>query len=140
MSELAFVQTQLQTRVAPPSISSHIGERIRAAATALQWPYSRTRDIWYGDDRVSLKPHELRTIEQHTGAQYGRQELAELNQLIARADLLLASGDTDFHRAFLDGMRAFFGALDRAGTGGRSQAIGFTDADESADQSQGWGI
>lgn len=117
MSELAFVQNQLHSRIAPPSLSSHIGERIRAASTALQWPHSRTKDLWYGDERVSVKPRELRKIELITGVQYGRQDLAELNQFIARADALLESGDTDFNRAFIDGLRAFFGALDRAGAG-----------------------
>jgi len=117
MSELAFASTQLQTNIAPPALSSHIGERIRAAARRLGWSHSRTKDIWYEDERVSLKPRELRQIEEITGVRYGREELAEIDALITRADTLLASRGEDFNSPVVAALRALLGAVDRTGAG-----------------------
>lgn len=117
MSELAFASTQLQTNIAPASLSSHVGERIRAAARRLGWKPSRTKDIWYADERVSMKPRELRQIEKMTGVRYGREERAEIDALIARADTLLASQGEDIGSPVLAALRALVGAVDRTGTG-----------------------
>ncbi|HWU19360.1 MAG TPA: hypothetical protein VN155_16890 [Devosia sp.] len=117
MSEIAWAQEQLQERVAPAALSSHIGERIRAAARTLKWKPSRTKDIWYGDLRVSIKPRELRQLEEITGVRYGREELSEIDALIARADTLLASQGEDMGSPVLAALRALVGAVDRTGAG-----------------------
>lgn len=113
MSELAFVQGHLHESIAPPEISSHIGERIRAAAVVLRWKPSRTKDIWYGDERVSIKPRELRKIEEITGVRYGHAELREIDALIARADTILASRSEGGGSPVLAALRALVGAADR---------------------------
>ncbi|MBK1793387.1 hypothetical protein JHL21_02605 [Devosia sp. WQ 349] len=123
MSELAFVQNALHSLVAPPSISSDMGARIRFAASKLGWSFSRTRTCWYGDERVALRPAELRKIEHFTGVVYdpertghGRRELAEIDALMSRAEALLERGDEDFYRSFVAGLSAYLGAFDRART------------------------
>lgn len=83
-------------------------------ARRLRWSASRTKDVWYADPRVSLKATELRQIEEAAGVRYGKQELAEVDALIARAEALLHGSDEDFHRPFVAALRAFIGALDRS--------------------------
>lgn len=119
MSELAFASNVLRKHIAPPGSAASKGERILAAALALRWKPSRTKDVWYGDSRVSLKPKELRRIEKVSGIVYGREELKSVDALIARADALLVDRDADLDRSLVSAFRAFLGALDRAGTGGR---------------------
>ena len=117
VSELAFASHAMRERIAPPAYGS-VKERINRAAAALRWSASRTRDVWYADPRVSIKPRELRKVEEIAGVDYGRKELAEVDALISRADALLMGTDPDFHRPFIAALRALFGAVDRTGTGG----------------------
>jgi hypothetical protein len=118
MSELAFASQMMRDRIAPPGSAASKGERVRAAARALSWKFSRARDVWYADERVSIRPSELRKIEELAGVSYGQKELRELGELIARADALLEGQDADFYRPWVDAFRAFVGALHRPGTGG----------------------
>jgi hypothetical protein len=115
MSEVAFASEMLKSAIAPAAISSHIGERIRAAAVTLRWSQSRTKDIWYADPRVSIKPRELRQIEEITGVRYGREELANIDALISRADALLVDESPRGGSPILAALRALVGAVDRAG-------------------------
>jgi hypothetical protein len=116
MSELAWASYQLRERVAP---RGSIKERIRSAARSLGWKYSRTKAVWYADERIALKAKEMRRIEELTGVTYGRQELRSVEALIARADTLAASeADEGVYSAFAAAFRAFIGALDRTGTRG----------------------
>lgn len=115
MPEIAWAQAQLHERVAPASLSSHIGERIRHAARALKWKPSRTKDIWYGDTRVSIKPREMRQIEEFTGVRYGQAELSEIDRLIARADAILADEGPRGGSPVLAALRALVGTSDRPG-------------------------
>lgn len=110
MSSVAFAQTALREHIAPPSVGS-VKTRIRHASRKLKWSDSRTRECWYGRERVRISADELREIEETTGLRYGRQELKEIDAYIARAEALLANQDEDFGRPFLAAMRAFFGAL-----------------------------
>jgi hypothetical protein len=113
MSELAFASEMMREKIAPPSLSSSISARILAAARALRWKYSRAKDVWYADERVSIKPRELRKIEELSGVQYGKAEADSVALLISRADALLESQDPDFHGPFVAALRALVGALDR---------------------------
>jgi hypothetical protein len=115
MSELMWASERLQRDIAP---HGSVKERVRDAARTLGWKHSRARTIWYADERASIKPKELRRIEEITGVEYGRNERAEVDRLIAKADALLMGNDPDFHGPFVAAVRAFFGALDRTGTRG----------------------
>lgn len=115
MSELTWASTMLQKNVAPVGTAQYVETRIRNAAKAIGWSFSRTRDIWYEDERVAVRPRELRQLEEFTGLRYGQQELRSVDQLIANADaLLLGHTDPDFVSAFVAGLRAFTSALHRA--------------------------
>ncbi len=104
MSELAWASTQLRSYASNGSVK----ERIRAAARKLEWKFSRTKAVWYADDRVSLKAIELRRIEEVTGIAYGREELNSVETLIARADALAATEtDEGVYSAFATALRAF---------------------------------
>jgi hypothetical protein len=116
MSELTWASLQMHERIAP---RGSVKQRIRDAARVLGWKHSRARTIWYADERASIKPRELRRIEEVAGIEYGRQELRSVEALIARADAL-ASNEVDegVYSAFAAAFRAFIGALDRTGTRG----------------------
>jgi hypothetical protein len=118
-TELQFSRRVMRSVIAPPGTADSKGERLRLAVQKLRWTYSRTRDVWYGDSRVSLKPHELRRIEEVSGVKYGKQEVNEIDQLIARADALLAGSGTDIHRSLRDFLRETLRIVARAGTEGR---------------------
>lgn len=104
-SELVWASQTLKSVVAPPGAASSKLERIRLAARMLRWKFSRAKDVWYADERVSLKPREIRKIEEITGVTYGRKEIDELDQFISRADALLEGQDEDFYRPFVDAFR-----------------------------------
>lgn len=117
MYELTFASHAMRQRIAPPAIGS-VKQRINRAAAALRWSASRTRDVWYADPRGSIKPRELRKIEEVAGVGYGRKELTEIDAIISRADALLMGTDPHFVRPFLAALRALAGRPDRTGTEG----------------------
>lgn len=116
MTEIAWASEMLQERVSPLGSAKLVETRIRNAARRLRWAFSRTRDVWYGDPRVSLKPVEIRQIEEITGVGYGREEVRNVDALIAKADALLMGSDPDFMRAFVTALRSVAGADHRPGT------------------------
>lgn len=121
MSEVAFASDAMQQWIAPPGVAQSVKERIGIAARKLGWSFGRTRAVWYADERVALRPRELRRIEEMAGVRYGREEVREVSDLIRQADALLLGVDPDFHRPFVAAFRAFFGALDRSRVEGRDE-------------------
>lgn len=119
MSEIAWASERLQEDIAP---RGSVKERIRDAALTLKWKHSRTRTIWYADERASIKPKELRRIEEVTGIAYGREELNSVETLIARADALASlHEDESVYSAFATALRAFSRVVYRTGTRGDGQ-------------------
>jgi hypothetical protein len=104
-TELEFASRVMRSVIAPIGSAASKGERLRSAAHALRWKFSRARDVWYADERVSLKPSELRQIEEVSGVTYGRKEVDELDQIIARADALLQGAAPDFRSALAGAIR-----------------------------------
>jgi hypothetical protein len=116
MSSVEFVQEALRDRIAPPGAGVNVSDRIRVAARRLGWGYSRTRDAWYADPRITISADEMREIENAAGIEYGRRELSDLDDIIARADALLERPDADHYRPFCDALRAMARAFDRTRT------------------------
>jgi len=116
MSEVAWAQDALRSHIAPPGSAQNVETRIRLAARRLGWKFSRAATLWYGDERASIKPHELRRIGEVTGLEYGRRELRSVEDIISNADALLMGSDEDFHGAFVAALRAVARAAHRAGT------------------------
>lgn len=112
MSVVEFSQFALRTRIAPPEYGS-VKSRIRKAAARLGWSFTRTKDVWYADDRVSISGEQLIAIEEASGLRYAKQELIDAETLISRADALLDGADADFYRPFVAALRAFVGAQNR---------------------------
>lgn len=110
MSVVEFTSSTLRSQISPPSMGS-VKARIRHAARKLGWSYSRTKDAWYADPRISISALELRAIEETAGVQYGRKQIKEVDRLIAKSTALLHGQDEDFTSAFIVGLRAFYGAL-----------------------------
>lgn len=117
MSELVFASETMKKKIAPPSVASGIGARILAASRALKWSFTRTKDVWYADVRVSISPKELRKVEEVSGVKYGQQELSEYDELISRATQILGHDDKDLVGPLAIAMRAFLSALDSSRTG-----------------------
>lgn len=107
MSTVEFCQRALRDEIAPISVGS-VQARIRAASRALGWSYTRTKDAWYADPRISIKPEELFRIEAVSGLTYAREELRKNEQAIERATALLGGEDTHLIRTVVT---AVFSAL-----------------------------
>lgn len=116
MHSAVFASDALHNHIAPPSVSSHKGERIRHAARSLGWSITRTRDLWYNDGRYKPSPDEIVDIEAVSGLTYAKQELDEIEVLISRADNLLHGADPGFSRPFLNAVREIASLAYRAGT------------------------
>lgn len=115
MSELVFASEILKSHIAPPSLASSVGARILAASRKLKWSFNRTRDVWYADQRVSIKPKELRKLEEVSGVEYGQQELNEVERLINNATKLLGHKDPHISGSVFAALRSLIGAMDRPG-------------------------
>lgn len=115
MSELEFASKMLKEHIAPPGSAGGKMERIRLAARKLKWKYSRAMAVWYSDPRVSIKPCELREVEEKAGARFGQSEVEEVDELIQRATTLLERRNPRIRRAFFAAARSFLGALARPG-------------------------
>lgn len=109
MSELAWAQKTIKEKIAPPGSAGGKLERIRLAATRLKWKYSRAMAVWYGDERVSIKPNELRAVEEKAGVRFGQkhEDLEDVDDLIERAEALLSSKNPRVRRALFSAMRTF---------------------------------
>ena len=112
MRSTAFVQHAMHDCISPPSVGS-VKARIRHCSRALQWTYSRTKDAWYADPRISISADELRAVENKSGLRYAQEELRTTDELIARATALLDGPEADFYRPFVDAFRAMARAFDR---------------------------
>ena len=124
MSELAFSSLMMKQRIAPVGSAASKGERLLNAALALRWKVSRAKSVWYEGERVSMKPHELRKIEELSGVTYidfirdGKAEVRSVEQLINQADALLDGPEADFYRPFFTALRAVARIADRSRTQG----------------------
>ena len=114
MSCVDFASHSLRTTIAPLGAASNTKDRIRFASRKLGWSYSRTKDVWYADPRVSISADELSQLETVSGDVYAaRKELRSVDQLIAKAEALLDGKDADLHRPMVHALISFIRALDR---------------------------
>ncbi|MEQ1407746.1 hypothetical protein ABK249_22765 [Neorhizobium sp. Rsf11] len=117
MSTVEFCQKALREEIAPPSVGAKL-ERIRHASRALGWSYSRTKDAWYANPKMSIKPEELFRVEAVSGLSYARQEMRKNDQAIERANALLGGEDARFLGEIVAALFARLGLRNRAGTEG----------------------
>lgn len=115
MSTVDFVQFALRERIAPHSSGKNVKDRIRAASRSLGWSFSRTKDAWYADPRMSISADEIREVEETAGVRYGRKEITKNDRIIAKAEALLVGEDEDISRSFIAAFRAFLSVMDRTG-------------------------
>jgi len=115
MSVAVFCQGALKNEIAPPSLGN-MQRRIQIAATKLRWSYSRTKDAWYADPRISIKPEELFRIEEVSGLVYeARQEVRKNDDAIARAEALLGSQDPHLLGEIVAALLQMVGIQNRTG-------------------------
>ncbi len=117
MSTVEFCQRALREEIAPPGIGN-VQARIRASARLLGWSYTRTKDAWYADPRISIKPDELFRIEAVSGLSYARQEMRKNDRAIERADALLGGEDARVLGEIVASLFARLGFRHRAGNEG----------------------
>lgn len=113
MSTVEFCQSALRERIAPPSIGS-VKQRIVYAARKTGWSYTRVRDLWYADPRISIKAEQLFHLEALSGLEYARQELRKNDAAIERATALLGGEDTHLIRTLVAAVFSAIGLRDRA--------------------------
>lgn len=115
MSTVEFCQRALKDEIAPRNIGD-VQTRIREAARALGWSYTRTKDAWYADPRISIKPHELFRVEAVSGLSYAREEMRTNDAAIERATALLGGEDAHLIRAMATALFKALGLSHSAGT------------------------
>ena len=109
MTTATFCQQALQIEIAPKSIGS-VQTRIATAARHLGWSYTRTKDVWYADPRISIKPKELFRVEAVSGLVYeARQEVRKNDDAIAKATALLGGEDAHLVRSIVAAVRSVLG-------------------------------
>ncbi len=113
MSTTAFCQKALRQEIAPPNFGN-VSARIRKASRDLGWSYTRTKDAWYADPRISISPKELFRVEAVSGLVYAREELRTNDIAIEKATALLGGEDTRLVRTLVAAFREAFGLRDRA--------------------------
>lgn len=113
MSTVEFCQDALRRKIAPPEFGN-VSTRIRKASRDLGWSYTRTRDTWYADPRISIKPNELFRVEAVSGLTYAREELRKNDVAIERATALLGGEDTRLVRTLVAAFREALGIRNRA--------------------------
>lgn len=113
MSTVEFCQRALRDEIAPPSFGN-VSARIRKASRDLGWSYTRTKDAWYADPRISIKPAELFRVEAVSGLVYAREELRKNDVAIERATSLLGGEDTRLVRTLVAAFREALGIRNRA--------------------------
>lgn len=112
MSTVEFCQGALMQQIAPMSVGN-VQRRIEVAARRLGWSYTRTKDTWYADPRISISPKELFRVEAVSGLQYARQEVRTNDAAIERATALLGE-NPHLARSFFAAMLKMVGIQDRA--------------------------
>ena len=113
----SFCQEALKERIAPRTMGS-VKERITFAARKLGWTYSRAKDAWYTDPRISISGEELMMIEQTSGVAYARREAKEVDEAIERAAALLVDAKANSPRSLADALIQTASLLYSAGNQG----------------------
>lgn len=108
-----FCQDALHNKIAPRALGS-VKVRIGVAARSLGWSYTRTRDAWYADPKISIRPKELFRIEAVSGLTFAREEMRENDRAIERASALLGGEDTRLVRTLVAAVREALGLRNRA--------------------------
>jgi hypothetical protein len=139
LSSLAEMQSLVHQTADFTAGSGNWKDRVQAAARALGFGWSRTKDLYYQDAR-RIDAEEMdraRTVVRKLKDEQRRREAARhVAWLNSTLDHAVSSG-ADVDRADLAVVQRVLsriGALDSP-----LGNPGFTDADENADQSQGWG-
>ncbi|MDX0009179.1 hypothetical protein GOB40_21100 [Sinorhizobium meliloti] len=114
MSVAVFCQGALQTEIAPRALGN-VQTRIGIAARELRWSYTRTKDVWYADPKISIRGDELSRVEAVSGLVYqARQEMRKNDDAIERATALLGGEDAHLVRSIVAAVRSALGIRNRA--------------------------
>lgn len=105
-SVLNFSSNAMQEKIAPISYSSHIGERILLAARRLKWNPSRAKSVWYQQESTVINGAELKQVERVSGLIYAKEELRQIDQIIADLERLGNTTDQDFYISFASALRS----------------------------------
>lgn len=118
MSDAALMLRELSYPWAP---GEYVKTAIGRAASLASLQYWRAFDIWYRKAR-RVEDYEIAQIAEALrikNEKAARNELHQAKLILARLEARLASGDADFYRADIDGLRAA-----TAGMGGSHPSFG----------------
>lgn len=116
MSVAVFCQGALRDEIAPRALGN-VQTRIAIAARELRWSYTRTKDVWYADPKISIRGEELSRVEVVSGLAYieeARQEVRKNDDAIARATALLGGEDAHLVRSIVAALRSALGIRNSA--------------------------
>jgi hypothetical protein len=139
LSSAVEMQTLVHQAADFTSPSGNWKDRVQAAARALGFGWSRTKDLYYQDARridaeeMDRARQVVRKLKDEQRQREAARHVAWLNRTLEYA----VSQGADVDRsdlAAVERVLSRIGALDSA-----LGNPGFTDADERTDQSQGWG-
>ena len=94
MSAITEASGLVQTLAEPRPVSDSVKAAIGRAARRLGWAYSRTKDIWYRDARITIKADEIDQLR----AAAARHELDIAVAHVVALRQSLAATDPALHR------------------------------------------
>lgn len=108
MSDVSTASDLLRELSLPWSAGEYVKQAIDRTARMAKLEYWRAFDLWYRKAR-KVEEYELDQIKEALrikNERAARNELHEAKLILARLEARLNSGDADFYRADIDGLRA----------------------------------
>lgn len=105
----------------PWAPGEYVKSAIGRAASLARLQYWRAFDIWYRKAR-KIEDYEIAQIAEALrikNEKAARNELHQAKLILARLEARLNSGDTDFYRADIDGLREAASGMGRSNPAGR---------------------
>ncbi|MBR1122130.1 hypothetical protein JQ628_11445 [Bradyrhizobium lablabi] len=121
MSDLVLASELLRELSEPWASGERIKSVIDRTARMARLQYWRTFDLWYRKART-VEEYELDQIREALrikNERAARNELQQAKLILARLEARLNSGDTDFYRADIDGLREATSRMGGSNSAGR---------------------
>lgn len=121
MSDVVLASNLLRELSLPRPAGEFVKNAIDRAARLARLQYWRAFDLWYKKART-VEEYELDQIREALrikNEKAARNELHQVKLILARLEARLNSGDADFYRADIDGIRAQASGMGRGHPSGK---------------------
>jgi hypothetical protein len=91
--------------IAPPTENQNIKSRIARAASRLGWSFNRAKDVWYGDQRISIRAAEIAALRSALAKKSVTHVAIRDASRLEAAATALSNIDAEFHRNEIEHLR-----------------------------------